>query len=373
MHPRCRLGLWASISVVSISALMFARCGSSGSGCGNPEIVARAPSSYAKSDLHELVERAIRSTIERMHFSAKRNTPWELIHAALGLGPDYEIAGSDGRPVRFVDYLRTGALYRGQSTFMLIDGRVKVRPKRHRSEFEGHPNQFLAYFAEMNLPLSFRFNTASESFTVREMLSNAQYQYNPSEESTFTTIAFAAYMRDGETWRDEFGHEHTLDELIALELRAKRGRLSCGGTHTDFALALATKQLTSPSHPILDAVLARLSDDIRSVRGSQRVDGSLCFPNEENLSEVARDAEPIDKVFATGHNLEWLVLALPENEFRSEWLARAVRFIANELIGSSSDVIDIGYIFHAIHGLRMYEWRCNHGQSSNMAVGGGKD
>jgi hypothetical protein len=60
----------------------------------------------------------------------------------------------------------------------------------------------------------------------------------------------------------------------------------------------------------------------------------------------------------SGHQAEWLMVALPERQLKEEWVQRGLRSIANDLITNArANVEDVGALYHAIHALVLYRQR----------------
>jgi hypothetical protein len=60
------------------------------------------------------------------------------------------------------------------------------------------------------------------------------------------------------------------------------------------------------------------------------------------------------RINTTGHVLEWLALALPDDELRAGWVQDAVGALALMILDSGGAAIEGGSLYHAAHGLHIY-------------------
>ena len=68
-------------------------------------------------------------------------------------------------------------------------------------------------------------------------------------------------------------------------------------------------------------------------------------------------ADPQLRVSTTGHTLEWLALALADDELRQPWVRNAAGALADALDRLRNEPIDAGPLYHACHGLLIYRTR----------------
>ncbi len=336
------------------------------SGCSHPE---QEDNSVVTVDLLGKVEAFLVAAASETRISTAQHTPWELLHAGIGIGPQGSL--QDGPAVlSIVEYFKNGGPYLSQSIYERRHGGVAVRHSQNRSELERHPNQFLAYFGMMGLPLDMPIAVSSPSdATIKDLLDTACLQFDPTDEITFTLIAAAIYLPDDAMWTDDHGRSWTLKDLIALELAADSEMLACGGSHSSYALTLALQKLRGELPISLELELAdRLQAKVTEIQKSQLIDGS--FPAavigiSDDLSSQYNDRS--SKIYSTGHSLEWILIYLENSELQQDWVKRAISFIASQ-DPSSERRINAGTWFHALHALRMYQERIEDNDISHAIV-----
>jgi hypothetical protein len=60
---------------------------------------------------------------------------------------------------------------------------------------------------------------------------------------------------------------------------------------------------------------------------------------------------------ATGHTLEFLTLALDDEEIKAPWMALAAQYLCELLRATKDEPLECGALFHAAHGLHLYRVR----------------
>ena len=63
------------------------------------------------------------------------------------------------------------------------------------------------------------------------------------------------------------------------------------------------------------------------------------------------------RIGTTGHTLEWLVLALPDDELEEPWLTKAVSYLCDMLDETQDYELECGGLYHAARGLKLYRER----------------
>ena len=63
------------------------------------------------------------------------------------------------------------------------------------------------------------------------------------------------------------------------------------------------------------------------------------------------------RIGTTGHVLEWLALALSDEELREPWVQQAASALSLLILDSGNRPIDSGGLYHATHGLHIYHTR----------------
>lgn len=310
-------------------------------------------------DLRDWVNRVLGVARETMVLTTHRHTPWELMHAALGLGPDTPVLDErNGQRITLREYFRRGGPYFSESIYVVYGNDVQMRKSRHRSEIERHPNQFLAKFAQFEFPPEMTIESDAGTFTIADMVETAKRNFDPAAETSWTLIALAAYGTLDDAWADRYGQFTTSRDVLAHELEVTPGELlACGGAHRLFALAFASSRWKTNDDELLRKVEVQLAESLAAIRAAQQSDGS--FPAsllDERTRSSVRLAPDEATILRTGHHLEWVLVALPDEDLHAPWVRRAVRYLGERVIERDS-VPPSGSWCHALHALRLYRER----------------
>lgn len=305
--------------------------------------------------LDKLVDEAIEVSHRRM-LSTEVHTPWQIAHGILALRWEYTLYQNNEK-VRALDWVSTGPSFRGRPWFITTENGAKGHPFTEPYAFEGHPNQFLAFYAMAGVPLDHKFNTGEKIVTIEDMIRNAKAEVNTDEEITWTLWAFSRYLPWDTEWVSERNEEWSMEKLVRVQMQSEPTRSACGGTHGLFALASAVNCYSRDQKHLrgtwLEASM-RVRQYIEYARSMQNRDGSFSskyFEGPEYASDVNK------RVSTTGHTLEFIIEALPQNRLNEPWVRSAVYRIATDLIEYKKQPLEPGGMYHAIDSLVIYRER----------------
>ncbi|MFO1021108.1 MAG: hypothetical protein U0903_10480 [Planctomycetales bacterium] len=325
---------------------------------------APAPPAVAgdKDALFKKVEKAIlASSLRRL--TAGKYTPWQIVHGVLAFKHDFILKDPDKGPkatISGIEWMASGVLHEGQPLWEKTPYGGRGHPFTHPYAFEGHPTQFMGYMSMCDLPLDFKFKTgASGEITVRDIINDAKMQLREGPEVTWTLWALAHYIPPDSEWVNAYGEAWSIERLVQIQTNESVYSAACGGTHGLFALAYARNRYIATRKPIRGVWLEadmKIRRFIAEAKTMQNPDGSFSsnyFQSREQSSDFPK------RLPANGHMLEWLMVALPQQELQSEWITRAVDSVATDLLNNRSAQVDCGPLFHAVHSLVLYNFRMN--------------
>ena len=317
------------------------------------------------------IDLAIAATARRT-LSIGTHTPWQIGHGMLAYRQDYVLR--DGkRLVNAFEWVASNPTYLSQTPdpdtgaetrelpwFYLT--KYGARPQRYTGkpyEFEGHPNQFLAFFALARIPLDFEFQVQGRTVTYGQMLYNAKMEINDREEVTWNLWAFAYYFDMNERWVNAAGEPWSMERLVATTLHQFSPTKSpCGGCHALFALASARNAYLQTSGAQLTGVWTRahmhLEEHIALAKSMQNADGSF---SANYFKGPGYTSDPSKRISTTGHTLEFLMVSLPQNRLAEPWVQKAIAALAGDLIEYQNEAVDVGGMYHAAHALVLYRER----------------
>ncbi len=292
------------------------------------------------------------------------HTPWQIGHGMLAYRRDY-VVRVDGVKTNAYDWVSKNPKYNGRPWFYLTGN--GARPQRYSGtpyEFEGHPNQFLAFFAMARLPLDFAFQVDGRVVTFGEMLRNAKMECTDREEITWILWAFAYYYDSDERWINAYGDAWSMERLVATQLREPVTKAPCGGCHALFALASARNaylQTGNRLQGVWTETHMYLQQYIEQARQQQNVDGSFSSNYFKGPDERRQPVSNVGKrINTSGHTLEFLMMALPQDRLKEQWVRNGIAAVARDLIAVKSEALEYEYVggmYHAAHALVLYRER----------------
>lgn len=305
--------------------------------------------------LDKLVDEAIAVSHRRM-LSTEIHTPWQIAHGILALRWEYTLY-QNKKQIRAIDWISTGPNFRGRPWFITTPHGGKGHPFTEPYAFEGHPNQFLAFYAMAGIPLDHKFKAGEKTITIANIIRNAKSEVNTNEEITWTLWAFSRYLPWNTEWVSNSGEEWSIEKLVREQMQSEPTKSACGGTHGLFALASSVNSYAKDQKQLrgtwLEASM-RVRQYIEYARSMQNRDGSFSskyFEGPEYASDVNK------RVSTTGHTLEFIMEALPQNRLNEQWVRNAVSRVASDLVDYKKQPLEPGGMYHAIDSLVIYRNR----------------
>lgn len=296
-----------------------------------------------------------RETQRRRLLSTEEHTPWQIMHALLGLRQDLLIM-HDGQVTSGLEWIRTGPLYQSECWFEKTDLGGRAHPFSRPYWFEGHVNQFLAMLSSCRLPLETTFRTPEGMITMKDMLRHAQMNVTSRGEVTWTLWALATYLPCDAEWVNAAGEEWSIEKLVELEVGKPVGGPTspCGGTHGLFALAQARNVYLRSGRPLQGTWFSadqKIKRYIETARVQTNEDGSLSssfFKGREYKPEFDK------RMASQGHLLEFLLMSVSKEEFEEPWLRKAVELMCRDLMNNRQEYVSCSPLYHATNALTIY-------------------
>jgi hypothetical protein len=302
--------------------------------------------------------RRIESAIEnvRRRKLLTSNGFWTVFHGILGLGPRATTLRDphSGGEVNALDYIRQGGELRGLRFLSTRHGLdVQMGPF---SVGQGHQDQFIAEMAQWNVPADLAFTVNGRAYTFLDFVRHAQMRaaVRGKQELSWAIVVVGQYLGTDGSWTNGAGEKVYYRDLIRYELDADVENAACGGTHRLFGLTWAYhlhKQRGLSPTGVWEEIPVKEAKYRDLARRYQNSDGS--FSTEFFRGRASAPDKQL-RINTTGHVLEWLALAAPDEELHSAWVQNAASALALMVLDLRADPIESGSLYHAIHGLLLY-------------------
>ena len=308
---------------------------------------------HAPSDeFRDRIDRAIELTAQR-HLVAESNAAWQVVHGILAFGPDLQL-DVDGKPVSALSYLQQGGRLTGWN---LIPGDKGLEaPLEPASKTgQGHEDQWLGYLSLIGLPDTTPIKVAGKTYTIRDLVTQAQWDIYDGMEATWSLMGFTAYLPLDAKWKSKSGTDWTIERVVGMEAKQDLQRSACGGTHRLTALTVALNKYLESGGKLTGGWKAAY-DNLWRARGRiammkmyQQPDGSF---SSDYFNGARWTADIGQRIGTTGHTLEVLAIAVPETELQAPWLTQAVNYLCKMLEETKKYELECGGLYHAARGWR---------------------
>jgi hypothetical protein len=327
---------------------------------GNTPVAGRGPRAAAKRPRPRLprgpqarIEAALRNVRQREVRTT--NGFWTVFHALLGVGPGLVLHNPETKvQVNALDYITSGGEVRG----------MRFLPTRYGLDVQtgpvgvgqGHQDQFIAEMAQWGMPADRKFVVQGRECRFMDFVEHAKMHVRVSakQELSWAILVLAHYMKTDMTWTNEANESLHYEQLIRYELDASVENAACGGTHRLFGLAWAYHlhlQRGGRNTGVWKEVAEKTEKYRKLARKYQNPDGTFStefFRGPGNAPDRER------RINTTGHILEWMALALSDEDLRAPWVQDAASALALLILEEQGSPIEGGSLYHANHGLLMY-------------------
>ncbi len=189
------------------------------------------------------------------------------------------------------------------------------------------------------------------------------------QELSWAIIIIAQYYgTEIEPWTNMFGQTIRYDEIVKYELEQSIDQAACGGTHRLFGLTWAYHlhlKKGGQKTGVWNDVEAKIADYKGRAKNMQNSDGSF---STEYFKARGNADDPHLRIGTTGHVVEWLALAMTDEELKSDWMQSAVSALSRMILDMERSEIDSGALYHAAHGLHLYQTRVFGTPASYLAL-----
>lgn len=311
-----------------------------------------------RDGLVRLAQEAVDTTARRL-LSSEQHTPWQMIHALLGLRQEFHIL-HQGQEVSGLNWLSQGQTFNGEHWFEKTEHGGRAHPYSVPYAFEGHANQTLAVLSMCGLDVDHEFGTADGTITIADMIEHAKATCDTKrDEPTWTLWALSRYLPPDAVWRNEHGEVYSIERLVRDQTSRPLKGAACGGTHGLYALAHARNVYLREGKPLRGVWLQaenKLRYYINTARRLQNSNGSL---SSNYLRGRQYNPDFNKRMASAGHVLEFLMLALPQSELNQRWVRRAIEATARDLLNNRKEYVKCSPLYHSVNALNIYLDRVN--------------
>jgi hypothetical protein len=316
----------------------------------------KQPAVAVDSNLSHRIEAALKNVRERDLLAT--NSFWTIFHGILGTGPEATLLDPmTQQRVNAIDYICKGGEIRGLSFLPTADGLdVQTGPQ---FVGQGHQDQFIAEMAQWGMTLDRKFRVLGKDYTFAEFVNHARMRTRVSaqQELSWAILIIAQFYSTDHEWTNRAGDKLRFEDVVRYELNQSVEEAACGGTHRLFGLTWAYhqhRQRGGEKTGVWNDVAVKIEKYKKLARKYQNGDGSF---STRYLAGPANVQDPQVRIGTTGHVLEWLALALTDEELREPWVQDAASALSLMILDSSGRPIDGGSLYHAAHGLHIYHAR----------------
>ncbi len=342
-----------------LTAFVFAVLTVSAAGCLDHSAASRYDQEVqppADDALHARIDAIIQYTLNQRMMNTSDQAAWQIVHGLEAYGRDLKISAA-GETVGALEYLFQGRPLKGWNLRPGDHGVIAIQEPGSKTG-QGHPDQWLGYLSQCGVKLDDKLVVGGKDYRVKDLLTQAQWDIFDGMEATWTLMAAIAWLPLDAKWQAKDGTTWTIERIVKMEADQKIGEGGCYGSHRLYALSLAVnrymhetgltpKQLKGP----WQVALGKITQAKSLVREYQQNDGTIStalFAGPSKSNELGA------KLYAGGHTLEFLAVALTPDEIDEPWVTLAVSRLCDQMEAMKEVAPDCGALYHGAHGLMLY-------------------
>jgi len=281
---------------------------------------------------------------------------WTIFHGILGLGPNtVTLLNPDtSQRVNAVEYICAGGELRG----------LAFPPTKHGLDVQtgppyvgqGHQDQFISEMGQWGMKPTQKFIVFGKEYNYMDFVNHSKMRArtNANQELSWAVCLIPQYLGADHEWTNEHGERLSVEDLLRYELDASVEEAACGGTHRLFGYSWSyyfhLRQGGKTTGVWKDAVekTAKYRDLAKKYQNADGTFSTNWFKGPGDSPDKGQ------RITTTGHTLEWLALALNDEEIKEEWVQNAANALSLTVLDMGITPIEGGALYHAVHGLLMY-------------------
>lgn len=291
---------------------------------------------------------------------------WAVFHGILGQGFETTLLDEKGKKINAIEYICKGGELTGMKFTRTVDG-IDVLITPGIGTGQGHQDQFIAEMAQWGMPKDKEFVVDGKKYPYidfcRQSMAKASVKTDHfilpggekiPNELTWTIILIAQYFPEhawkNKSWTNNRGETLTFEDVVRYELNEPINSAACGGTHRLFGLTWAYHlylQQGGKTEGIWKEVADKLELYKKKARQFQNKDGGF---STNYVSEPGAGRS----IGTTGHVLEWLALAMTDEELKEPWVEDSANALVQMIFDKRKQTVETGELYHAAHGLHIY-------------------
>jgi hypothetical protein len=308
-------------------------------------------------DLRSRIDAVVQYSFSKRRLNTDVHAAWQVVHGALAYGPMFEIRSGD-KLVPAIAYLLGGGTMTGWNLRKGDHGLEAILEEGSKTG-QGHKDQWIGYLSQVGLTPETPIKVAGQQYTIADLIEQAKWDLRDPMEATWTLMAFGTYFPLDAEWQSRDGSTWTIDRVMEMEAGQPLEGAACGGSHRMYSLAITRNRARIENYDQGEAgekADAKIRDAIAKAHEYQQPDGAF---SAHMFDRPSSTAEISGLLHSTGHVLEFLTVALSDEQLAEPWVTRAVVKLLSilEAADAAELKLDCGGLYHAIHGLEIYRIR----------------
>ena len=312
------------------------------------------------------LDEALDLTFEKRSLNLKDHAAWQIVHGMLAFEQAFQVDDLSGKKVSALDYLLAGGTMKGwtMEPGIVLDEKTGRRGLRAVVEAgtktgQGHSDQWLGYLADCNLKPDQTIKSGDQTYTIEDFVLQMEHDVpqNVNRDYSWTLMALTTYRPTNYEWTASDGKPWSIGQLVEIEAGYDLNSSPCGGGHRLCGLAMALNRHIDQGGKVEGPwKLAddKIKDSIDKARKFQNPDGSL---SSNYLQRPGKTTDIALSLGSSGHILEFLTLAMTDEQLKEPWVKKAVLNMCALLKKTQEVPLECGALYHAVHGLVVYRER----------------
>ncbi len=331
---------------------------------------------FGDDELRDLIDQVLTFTRNQRELNLKDHAAWQILHGALAYQRDFPVASGTGHEtgpqhhdpshVSAIDHLLAGGEMRGWTiepgNTDPQSGRTGLRAivESGSKTGQGHSDQWFAVLAQCELAGDQPIKLGNRQFSMADFVRQVEWDVprNLEQEFSWTLIGLCSYRPTSHQWTAGDGKSWSIERLMEIELEQELSTSACGGSHRLIGMTMALNAHLANEGElkgIWQQADEKIAQSIETARRFQNPDGSFSAHYFAKRGGITSDLA--EDLGVTGHTLEFLSLAMTDEQLRRPWVKRSAWHLAKLFEKTQELDLECGALYHAAHGLALYRLR----------------
>jgi hypothetical protein len=299
--------------------------------------------------------RRVVAIVRKQNFNTSENDVGEMLDFCLAFGCSTEITDvANNRRLNGITCVCWNLPCAGYTPLSIVGGHLAPRVGYGHQQSS---SQMAAMLALSEVPATYPARSGEITRTVADIIEGEKLSCLAGTDMALKLVALATYA-DDHPWKNALGESWDIDKVVASELDRPLSTTPHEGVYRWMGISAALKRYERNRKPLSEDMQRAKQFETESMQYALRVQ------NSGGSWGPAVHRDYATTLSHTGFMLEWLAMAMTDEQLADPQVARSVEFVVGFLNTAHYQVQmqtmtakEISAVMHTVHALNVYDAR----------------